>query len=69
MAIAYNKLWKLYWLIKKSQAELQKLANIAPNTMTKLHRDEAVNLAILNRVCEVLDCNIGDIMDFVPKTK
>ena len=69
MAISYNKLWKLLIDKKMSQADLRKAASIAPNTMTKLRRDEAVNLAILNRVCEVLDCNIGDIMDFVPETK
>ena len=67
MAISYNKLWKLLIDKKMSQADLRKAANIAPNTMTKLRRDEAVNLAILNRACEVLDCNIGDIMEFIPE--
>lgn len=67
MAISYNKLWKLLIDKKMTQADFRKAANIAPNTMTKLRRDEAVNLAILNRTCEVLQCNIGDIMDFVPE--
>ena len=66
VAISYNKLWKLLIDKKMSQAELRKAANIAPNTMTKLRRDEAVNLAILNRTCEVLGCDIGDIMEFIP---
>ena len=49
-----------------TQAELRKAADIAPNTMTKLRRDEPVNLAILGRACEVLKCDIGDIMEVIP---
>ena len=69
MAISYNKLWKLLIDKKMTQAELRKAANIAPNTMTKLRRDEPVNHAILGRACEVLDCDIGDIMEFIPESK
>ena len=69
MAISYNKLWKLLIDKKMSQAELRRAAEIAPNTMTKLRRDEPVNLAILGRVCEVLECDIGDIMEFIPEDK
>ena len=65
MAISYNKLWKLLIDKKMTQAELRKAADIAPNTMTKLRRDEPVNLAILDRIREVLECDIGDVMKFV----
>ena len=51
MAISYNKLWKLLIDKKMTQAELRKAADIAPNTMTKLRRDEPVNLATLGRAC------------------
>jgi DNA-binding Xre family transcriptional regulator len=65
MAVSYNKLWKLLIDKKMSKADLRKAANIAPNTMTKLRRDEEVSLTILGRICAVLGANIGDIMDFV----
>lgn len=68
MAISYNKLWKLLIDKKMTHAELRKAADIAPNTMTKLRRDEPVNLAILGRACEVLECDIGEIMEFVHDT-
>ena len=68
MAISYNKLWKLLVDKKMSKADLRKAAGIAPNTMTKLRRDQEVTLSILGRICETLDVNIGDIMDFVPDT-
>ena len=69
MSISYNKLWKLLIDKKMTQAELRKAADIAPNTMTKLRRDEPVNLAILGRACEVLECDIGDIMEVVKEDK
>lgn len=65
MAISYNKLWKLLIDLKISQSNLRKEAEIAPNTMTKLRRDEAVNLAILGKICEVLDCDFGDIIEYI----
>lgn len=64
MAISYNKLWKLLVDKKMSKADLRKAAGIAPNTMTRLRRDKEVTLSVLNRICIVLDVNIGDVMEF-----
>ncbi len=67
MAISYNKLWKLLVDKKMSKADLRKTAGIAPNTMTRLRRDEEVTLTVLNKICKTLDVNIGDIMEFLPE--
>lgn len=64
MAISYNKLWKLLVDKKMSKADLRKAAGIAPNTMTRLRRDEEVTLAVLNKICSALEVDIGDIMEF-----
>lgn len=69
MALSYNRMWKLLVDKKMSKADLRKAADIAPNTMTKLRRDETVNLAILCRICETLDCDFGDIMEYVKESK
>ena len=45
MGVSYNRLWKLLIDKKMSASDIRKAAEIAPNTMTKLRRDEAVNLA------------------------
>ena len=66
MAVSYNKLWKLLVDKKMSKADLRKAADVAPNTMTKLRRDEPVTLAILGKICKVLECDYGDIMTYVP---
>lgn len=67
MSISYKKLWIL--LVEKdiSQATFRKDLNIATGTMTKMRRNEEVALSVLLRVCEYLDCNIGDICDAVKK--
>ena len=69
MAISYNKLWKLLVDKKMSKADLRRAANIAPNTMTKLRRDEPVALPILMRICETLDTDFGDIMSYTPENR
>ncbi len=66
MEISYNKLWKILVDKKMSKADLRKAAGIAPNTMTRLRRDEEVSLGVLIKICTVLNANIGDIMDLIP---
>lgn len=65
MAISYNKLWKLLVDKKMSKADLRRATGIAPNTMTKLRRDEEVSMSVLVKICSVLNVNIGDIVDLV----
>lgn len=66
VSVSYSKLWKVLIDKKMSKADLRKAAGLAPNTMTKLRRDEEVKLSILCRICAVLHVNFGDIIDFVP---
>lgn len=69
MKMSYKKLWIM--LVEKdiSQSTLRKDLNIATGTMTKLRRNEEVALSVLLRICEYLDCNIGDICDAVKHSK
>jgi len=60
--IRYNKLWKILVDKKLSKADLRKAIGVAPNTLTKLRRDEEVSMSILVRICEYLNCDIGDIV-------
>ena len=60
--IRYNKLWKILVDKKLSKADLRKAIGVAPNTLTKLRRDEEVSMSILIRICEYLNCDIGDIV-------
>lgn len=65
MKISYKQLWIRLIEQEISPATLRKDLNIATGTMTKLRRNEEVALSVLLRICEYLDCNIGDICDAV----
>ena len=65
MKISDKKLWIRLIEQEVSPATLRKDLNIATGTMTKLRRNEVVALSVLLRICEYLDCNIGDICDAV----
>ena len=55
MAVSYKRLWKLLVDKEMSKSDLRKKAEIAPNTMTKLRRDEEVSLTILSKICKTLE--------------
>ena len=69
MAVSYNKLWKVLIDKKMSKADLRRSADISSSTLTKLRKDEDVSMVVLQKICECLDCNIGDICDFVKVDK
>ena len=65
MALSYNKLWKLLidkWMTK---TEMRLKADISTTTLAKLGKNETVSMEVLLRICKVLDCNVGDIMDVI----
>jgi len=69
MAITYKKLWIL--LIEKGlkKTDLKGLCKIGPTTLAKLSKNETVSMEVLQRICQALDCNIGDIVDYIPERK
>lgn len=69
MVVSYKKLWKLLIDKDMTAVDLRLATGIAPNTMTKLRRDEEVSMTVLAKICKVLDANIGDIMDLIPTPK
>jgi len=47
-----------------SAADLRKAADIAPNTMTRMRKDQEVTLSVLEKICETLDADFGDIVEY-----
>lgn len=66
MAISYNKLWKLLIDKKMTAAELRKAADIAPNTLTRMKKDQGVSMQVLERICSVLHADFGEIVEYYP---
>ena len=68
MALCYKKLWKLLIDRDMTRADLREATGVAPATLAKMSRGEAVGAGILERICASMQCNIGDIVDYVPGT-
>lgn len=63
MAISYNKLWKQLIDKNMTKTDLRLKADISTTTLAKLGKNETVSMDVMLRICKVLQCNIGDIMD------
>ena len=66
MAIRYNKLWKKLIDENMMKVDLRDQAGITTNALAKLGKNEHVSTQVLEKVCNVLNCEIQDIMEFVP---
>ena len=69
MAISYKKLWKL--LIDKDmmKKDLREMTGVSTTTMARLSKDENVSPEILLKICSALNCDVGDIIEFIPDKK
>lgn len=65
MKFSYGKLWKILIDKKMMKKDLMSQANITSSTMAKMGKDLPVSMEVLGRICDALDCNIGDIVDYV----
>lgn len=66
MTVSYKKLWKLLIDHDMKKKDLAKAANISNYTITKMSKGENVTVDILGKICTALNCNIDDIMEFIP---
>ena len=65
MKVSYKKLWVLCAEREMSKADLRKKAGLSSATFTKLRKNQEVNLSVLLKIADVMDCNAGDMMDFI----
>lgn len=63
MAISYKKLWKLLIDRDLKKKDLQRISGISAASITKLAKNENVNMEIIEKVCLALHCDVGDIME------
>ncbi len=69
MAVDYSNLWKLLIDKKWNKSQLRDAAHISTNAVAKLGRNETVSLETLEKICVALDCEIEDVIGFVPDNK
>lgn len=66
MAISYNKLWKLMIDKGLNKTKLRTEASISSNAMAKLGKNESVQVEVLVKICNHLNCTMNDIMEIIP---
>ena len=63
MSVSYKKLWVMLAEKGWSKVDLRKNTNITPGILTKLNKNEVVSFTMLIKICEALNCDIGDIVE------
>ena len=62
MGISYNNLFKLLIDRGWSKTEFARKVGISSNTLAKLSKNEPVSLEVLVRICQRLECTLGDVV-------
>ncbi len=69
MSISYNKMWKLMIDKNMKRKDLREKAAVSQNVMARLSKNQAISMETMEKICGVLECNIGDVMEFLPNEK
>lgn len=67
MAVSYNGLWKLLIDKNMKKMDLVKKIGISSSTLAKMSKGEAVSMVIMEKICEELNCDFGDIINYERK--
>ena len=63
MKVSYKKLWKLLIDKDMNKTDLKNAIDVSSATIAKMTNGEDVSMAVIIKICEALDCDIGDIME------
>ena len=69
MAISYNRLWKQLIDHGLSKTDMMHRAKISTNVLARLSKGEPVSMDSMEKICTMLGCNIGDVMEFMTDTE
>lgn len=63
MSVSYKKLWKLLIDKDMNKADLRRATGLSSFTIAKMTNGKDVSTSILKRICEVMKCDVGDILE------
>lgn len=64
MSVSYNGLWKLLIDKNKKKVDLINELGISSSTIAKMTKGEKVSMTILEKICDEMDCDFGDIIHY-----
>ena len=65
MRLSYDKLWKLLIANRMRKSDLMRATKISQHIMSRMGRNEPVDIRYLMSICKVFHCNIGDLVDCI----
>ena len=69
MTVSYNGLWKMLIDKKMYKKDLAAKLSISSATMAKMGKGENVSMDVLQKICDYMKCDIGDIVSFETNTQ
>lgn len=69
MIVSYKKLWKLLIDRDMIKKDLREKADLTTNVIAKLGKNESVSTEVLCKICDALNCEVDDIVDFIPDSE
>ena len=67
MAVSYNGLWKILIDKNMKKMDLIEKTEISSSTLAKMSKGEPVSMSVLEKICEKLNCDFGDIINYERK--
>lgn len=64
--VSYDNLWNVMKVKGISQYALIKRYHISPGQITRLKRNESVSTHTIDVFCKTLNCEVADIMKYIP---
>lgn len=59
-------MWKLLIDKNMKRKDLKDRASVSQNVMARLSKNQAISMDTLEKICTVLECDIGDVVEFIP---
>lgn len=67
MAVSYKKLFHMMIEKEITNVQLQQSAGFSGNILTRLKRNSYVSLESIESICQVMNCGVDDILEFLPE--
>lgn len=64
--ISFEGLWRVMREKGVSQYALIRKYGVSPAQITRLKRNESVSTHTIEMFCRILNCQVGDIMQYIP---
>ena len=69
MAFSYDNLWKRLEEKQMTKEDLKNATGMSSATIAKLGKNETINMKSLEKICEVLECDVEDVIKSIPEDK